>query len=62
MSVPFMQEDIEIWIRRWRDTYAGSDAEWFALNDLLEDYLAHADASARLSVDIGLLPGWIIVS
>lgn len=55
---PAYGDDTETWLRRWRDAYCDADPEWFALNDLIEDYLAHADARAPLSVDIRLLPGW----
>lgn len=52
-------DDVENWIRRWRSAYLDTAAEWFALNDLLEDYVAHADMGVPLSEDIGLKAGWV---
>lgn len=56
--IPARDDDVETWITRWRDAYFAADEEWFALNDLLEDYGRHADTGTPLTEDIGLKPGW----
>jgi hypothetical protein len=45
---PRRGDDVEAWLRQWRDQYA--DDAWRALDDALDDYRLHADTGAPLSV------------
>ena len=47
--IPARSDGVENWLRRWRDAYLGSDAEWFAINDVLDDYVLHADMGMPLT-------------
>lgn len=52
---PRRGDEIESWIKRWRDGYGTSrdfDAAWTALNHLLDDYRDHADTGTPLHLEI----------
>jgi DNA-binding transcriptional MerR regulator len=36
-------DDVEVWLKTWRDSYDESEPSWHALNTLLEDYRLHGD-------------------
>jgi len=49
---PMRGSDIDVWIKRWRDSFRESDGSrtgvWYALDDLLDNYREHADTGTPL--------------
>lgn len=45
---------VESWLKSWRDAFADdqSDPRWMVLDDLLDDYRAHADRGVPLDEEI----------
>lgn len=57
---PRRGDEIEAWIKRARDRFAGDSDRWYegawcALDDLLDDYRLHADAFTSLDVHVSEL-------
>jgi len=48
---PSRNDDVEAWLRRWRDSFHDVE-EWNAINDMLDDYRAHADTGTPLDAVI----------
>jgi hypothetical protein len=46
--VPCRGNDVEKWIKHFRDSYNRNSGVWIALDDLLDDYRLHADLGAPL--------------
>lgn len=55
---PRRGSDVEAWIKRRRDSLPGGEdprktsVGWLVLDDLLDDYLAHADTDTPLDRDV----------
>lgn len=54
---PKRGDDVEAWIKRARDELGPTDNNayyhpWFALDQLLDDYRAHADTGTPLSEEV----------
>lgn len=41
-------DDIEAWLRHWRDRYESGAIIWYVLDDMLDDYREHADTGTLL--------------
>jgi hypothetical protein len=55
MANPERHDDVDRWIKRYRDNWerwGGRTAEWYALDDLLDDYRRHADTGTPLDQDV----------
>lgn len=60
--VPKRGDDIEAWIKQWRDRYDpnGSDRHidaWIAADDMLDDYRLHADTGMPIDQAVTDWPG-----
>jgi hypothetical protein len=47
---PERGDDVEAWIRRWRDMLDGD--RWIAVDSMLDDYRLHADTGTPLSGEV----------
>lgn len=45
-------DEIDEWLKSWRESFQLHSAEWLAADDLLEDYRLHADCGAPLSAHV----------
>lgn len=50
--LPQRGDQVEAWITRWRDVWKDSSAEWFAVNDLLDDYGERSDLRIPLAGEV----------
>lgn len=54
---PHRGSDVEAWLKRWRDGYRKGDgkvseAAWFIVDALLDDYREHADTGTPLDAEV----------
>jgi hypothetical protein len=53
---PRRGDEVEAWIKRYRDTHGdpadGYQSAWYALDDLLDDYRDHADTGTPLGREV----------
>ena len=49
---PRRGDEVERWLRDWRDGYPGGSPAWLAADWLLDDYRLHADAGTPLDTEV----------
>lgn len=60
--IPKRGDDIEVWIKQWRDRYAPrrndlDTAAWILADDMLDDYRLHADTGMPIDQAVTDWPG-----
>ena len=51
-GIPTREDDVAEWIKKWRETFGDKSPQWYAIDDMLDDYREHADTGTPLNHEV----------